>query len=257
MYYDGLAQEMIDADESGNLRKVFSVVKQLAGKRSAISETVKNADGHPVQDAKQRIEEWANHFEKLLNRPPPATANLTKNLQNPLSETNTDPPTLSEVEVAINKLKRNKAGGLDNIPPEFYRNGGITLEKVLTEVLQCIWTICCMPSEWKTAVIVPLFRKGDKTNCANYRGISLLNIAFKILEAVLKNRLEPAYKGRPNQAGFKKNKGCRDQIFAIRQILEQREEFKRLTNLIFIDFKAAFDSVDRNCICSLYLQAYL
>ena len=105
-----------------------------------------------------------------------------------------------------------------------------------------------MPSEWKTAVIVPLFKKGDKTNCANYRCISLLNFACKILQAVLKNRLEPAYKGRPNQAGFKKNKGCRDQIFAIRQILEQREEFKRLTNLIFIDFKAAFDSVDRNCI---------
>ena len=161
MYYDGLAQEMIDADESGNLR-------QLAGKRSAISETVKKADGHPVQDAKQRIEEWANHFEKLLNRPPPATANQTKNLHNPLSEINTDPPTLSEVQVAINKLKRNKAGGLDNIPPEFYIDGGITHEKMLTELLQCIWTKCCMPSEWKTAVIVPLFKKGDKTNCANY-----------------------------------------------------------------------------------------
>ena len=78
---------------------------------------MKNADGHPVQDAKQRIEEWANHFEKLLNRPPPATANLTKNLHNPLSEINTDPPTLSEVQVAINKLKRNKAGGLDNNTP--------------------------------------------------------------------------------------------------------------------------------------------
>ena len=71
MYYDGLAQQMIDADESGNLRKVYSVVKQLAGKRSPISETVKNADSHPVQDAKQRIEECANHFEKLLNRPLP------------------------------------------------------------------------------------------------------------------------------------------------------------------------------------------
>ena len=82
------------------------------------------------------------------------------------------------------------------------------------------------------------FQKGDKTNCANYRGIG----------AVLKNRLEPAYKGRPNQAGFKKNKERRDQIFAIRQILEHCEEFKRLTNLNFIDFKAAFDSVDRNYI---------
>ena len=78
----------------------------------------------------------------------------------------------------------------------------------------------------------------------------LLLISFKVLEAVVKNRLEPAYESqaRINQAGFKKKKGCRDQIFAIRQIIERREEFKRCTNLIFIDFIAAFVSVDQNCI---------
>ena len=248
MYFDTLAQEMIDADETGNLRKVYSVVKQLAGKRSAISETVKSADGHPVKDAKQRIEEWAKHFEKLLNRPPPATADITGNEHKPLSVVSTDPPSLMEVRTAISKLKRRKAGGLDNIPPEFFLDGGIAPAQELTKLLQCIWASVSMPMDWKTAVIVPLFKKGDKTNCANYRGISLLSIAFKILEAVIKNRLEPAYIGRANQAGFKKNKGCRDQIFALRQILEQREEFKRLTNLVFIDFKAAFDSVDRMCI---------
>ena len=99
-------------------------------------------------------------------------------------------------------------------------------------------------------MITPIFKKGDRANCSNYRGISLFLIAFKILQAVVKNRLEPAYEShtRINQAGFKKKKGCRDQIFAIRQIVERREEIKRCTNLIFIDFKAAFDSVDRNCI---------
>ena len=61
-----------------------------------------------------------------------------------------------------------------------------------------------------------LFKKGDKTNCTNYRGISLLAIDFMILETVMKNILEPLYCGRPNQAGFKSNKRCRDQIFAIR-----------------------------------------
>ena len=87
-------------------------------------------------------------------------------------------------------------------------------------------------------------------NCANYRGISLLNIAFKILEAILKNRIEPAYESvaRKNQAGFKAKRGCRDQIFAIRQIVEQRYEFERQTVLVFIDFKAAFDSVNRETI---------
>ena len=91
---------------------------------------------------------------------------------------------------------------------------------------------------------------GSTAKCSNYHGISLLNIAFKILEAILKNRLEPAYDtvARDNQAGFKKKRGCRDQIFAIRQTVEQRHEYNRQTVLVFIDFKAAFDSVNRETI---------
>ena len=70
------------------------------------------------------------------------------------------------------------------------------------------------------------------------------------LEAILKNRIEPAYESvaRKNQAGFKAKRGCRDQIFAIKQIVEQRYEFDRETLLVFIDFKAAFDSVNRETI---------
>ena len=72
--------------------------------------------------------------------------------------------------------------------------------------------------------------------------------AFKIPEAAIKDTLEAAYTGRKNQAGFKRGNGCRDQIFAIRQILEPREEFKRNSILIFIDFKAAFDSINQQYI---------
>ena len=60
----------------------------------------------------------------------------------------------------------------------------------------------------------------------------------------MKNRLGPLYCGWPNQANLKSNKGCRGQIIAIRQILEQCKVFKRMNNLIFIDFKAALDNVD-------------
>ena len=99
----------------------------------------------------------------------------------------------------------------------------------------------------------PLHKKGDKSKCSNYRGISLLNIGFKVLEAVLKNRLEPAYESvaRKNQAGFKRNQECRDQIFTIRQLDAQRYRFDRQTVLVFVDFKAAFYSVVRNIIWTI------
>jgi hypothetical protein len=118
------------------------------------------------------------------------------------------------------------------------------------ELLKIIWTKCTIPTEWKTAIVVPIHKKGDTTKCSNYRGISLLNIGFKILEVILYNRLAPAYSktARQNQAGFKKNRGCRDQVFALRQIIGQRHQHRRNTVLTFIDFKAAFDSVSRQVI---------
>ena len=86
--------------------------------------------------------------------------------------------------------------------------------------------------------------------CSNYRGISLLCIGLKILEAILLARFDDLYDSyaRDNQAGFKKGRGCRDQVFALRQIIEQRSEYNRPTVMVFIDFKAAFDSVKRDAI---------
>ena len=110
-----------------------------------------------------------------------------------------------------------------------------------------------IPDDWNIAVIVPCYKKGDKAKSSNYRGISFIAIVLKVLEAVIKNRLDAGHMkaARINQAGFKKGVGCRDQVFTLRQILEQRYQFSRLTVLIFIDFKAAFDSVNREAICTI------
>ena len=94
------------------------------------------------------------------------------------------------------------------------------------------------------------------TKCENYRGISLLRIAFKIIESVLLYRLRPLDKpvARDYQAGFCSGRGCRSQIFALRQILEQRNEYTRKIVMVFIDFKSAFDSIDRSAIWQILEQ---
>jgi hypothetical protein len=59
------------------------------------------------------------------------------------------------------------------------------------KVCQKMWLVEQIPRSWKEAVITPLHKKGDKTNCSNYRGISLLNTVYKVFSNVLLSRLTP------------------------------------------------------------------
>ena len=54
-----------------------------------------------------------------------------------------------------------------------------------------VWNKEELPDEWKESIIVPIYKKGDKTDCNNYRGISLLPTMYKVLSNILLSRLIP------------------------------------------------------------------
>lgn len=91
----------------------------------------------------------------------------------------------------------------------------------------------------------------------NWRGIMLLSVPSKILTRIILERLKDAIEERhhPEQAGFRKDKSCTDQIATLRIIIEQSLEWQSTLYLNFIDFEKAFDSVDRKVIWKL-LQHY-
>ena len=111
-----------------------------------------------------------------------------------------------------------------------------------------IWLKESMPSDWNLSALCSVLKKGDPTICANYRGISLLPIAYKVLTSVLCERLKPHAKALigPYQCGFRPGKSTIDQIFTLRQILEKRHENQDKTLHLFVDFKVAFDSPVRD-----------
>jgi hypothetical protein len=90
-------------------------------------------------------------------------------------------PSQEEMEKAICNLKTNKAPGEDDITAELIKNGSRGLKERLHVLICKIWKDEKMPDDWKVGLIVPLFKKGDKMKCENYRGITLLNAAYKIL----------------------------------------------------------------------------
>ena len=123
-------------------------------------------------------------------------------------------------------MKSGKAGGPDHIPPEALKTDvGVTVD-ILHPLFEQIWNEEKFPEDWKEGHLIKLPKKGDLTNCNNYRGITLLVIAGKVFNRIILNRMKFAVdeKLRDNQAGFRANRSCTDQIATLRIIIEQTLE---------------------------------
>ena len=204
-----------------------------------------------IADRKARQRCWVEHFSGLLNHPQPTAR--CDDLDSPEHSINLDvndsAPNLDEVAAAVKRLRSGKAAGADSVYAEFFKHSDAAVEK-LHALFREVWEQKTLPRAWQLATVLPFFKKGDNRLCSNYRGISLLSIGLKVLESIVLHRLRPAYEShaRENQCGFRPGRGCIDQIFVLRQILERRHEFRQPTVACFVDFAAAFDSVDRNVL---------
>jgi hypothetical protein len=98
--------------------------------------------------------------------------------------------------------------------------------------------------------------KVDKTDCNNYRGISLLLSSYKILSNILLSRLSPYIDEiiGDHQCGFRRNRSTTDQIFCIRQILEKKWEQNETLHQLFIDFKKTYDPVRREVLYNILIE---
>jgi hypothetical protein len=117
-----------------------------------------------------------------------------------------------------------------------------------TPVIQPAWTSETLLRSWTEGILCPVYKKGDKLDCQNYRGICLLNVTYKVFAKIIYDRLLPHANAAVQhyQAGFQSGKSTTDQLFALRQILEKCNEFNITTHHLFIDFKAAYHPIIKN-----------
>ena len=99
------------------------------------------------------------------------------------------PISFEEVREAIRKLKIGKANGVDGILADMLKVAGDTAVHFLTKLFNALFDEGMYPEEWSKAIIVPIFKKGDKGITDNYRGISLLCLISKCYTSVLNKRL--------------------------------------------------------------------
>jgi hypothetical protein len=85
-----------------------------------------------------------------------------------------------------------------------------------------IWEKEELPTDWESSIICPIYKKGDRLKCKNYRQITLLNVAYKVFAMILCNKLSEIMEGKLGeyQTGFWPNRSTVDNIFILCQMYE-------------------------------------
>ena len=252
-YVKGIAEEVEGCFHMNNLQPAYRALKKLRSRSTPQTCTVRRADGRIVSDADEVRARWAEYFGQLYMVEPPSRQLSVAGVQMMTADppVNEAPPSLAEVREAVNKLKWGKAAGICNISAEMLKAGGETMIHGLHAVLCAVWRTGTIPPDWKRGLVVPIWKgKGDRQDCNNYRGITLLSVPGKVLAHVLLMRVRSQllkYQ-RPEQSGFTPGKSTTDRILALRVLAERRLEFQQGLLAAYVDFKKAFDSVHRESL---------
>ena len=156
--------------------------------------------------------------------------------------------TMQEIKKSIADLKK-KAAGEDGIKSEIWMSGGKYVEENLYRILNGIWKGEGLPEEWKSGVICPVYKKGNKLSCKNYRPIALMDTGYKMYTSIIRDKLQREIKEKKllsdTQFGFREGKGTIDAIYILKNAIGRELKENKKVYAMFVDLKAAFDNVNR------------
>ncbi|XP_043464490.1 uncharacterized protein LOC122499949 [Leptopilina heterotoma] len=121
------------------------------------------------------------------------------------------------------------------------------------KIANLVWEGEGWPEEWKTGLIVPIVKKGEGGKVEDYRGVTLMPVGYKVYAEVVRKRLEEVVERMGliphNQTGFREGMGTVDNIYALNFLVNRsiKKEKGKLV-AVFVDFKAAFPSVNRGIL---------
>ena len=237
-----------------NLREFYSILREVYGPRTKSTHQIRSKNGTLLTTDKEISDRWIEHFSDLLNIETDADMEVLNEVQQmPVDESLAEPFTEEEFDKAIKNMKPGKSPGPDDILPETIKYGGNALKNYLLTFFNLFWITELPPSDLVNPNITILFKKGDRSQCGNYRGISLLSVVGKFLADMILQRLTTlARRVYPeSEQGYREGRGTIDEIFTVRQLMEKSREQHHNLYIAFIDFSKAFDTVNRQLLFSI------
>ncbi len=227
-------------------KRFWQTVRCLRRGKQCPTNAVYSGGGRLLTSTGDVVGRWKEYFEDLLN---PTITSSIEEAEAGGSEVASS-ITRAEVTEVVKKLLGGKAPGVDKIRPEYLKSLDVVGLSWLTGLCNIAWRSGTVPLGWQIGVVVPLFKKGDRRVCSNYRGITLLSLPGKVYARVMERRIRPIVEPRiqEEQCGFRPGRGTQDQLYTLSRVLEGSWEFSQPIHMCFVDLEKAFDCVPRGVL---------
>ena len=229
----------------------------LSKTRPSTERTMKKEDGSLCKSPQENADVFHTHFHRLYGLPPKYDATVIEAIpQRPVVQGYDTPPSDKEILSAVSKLKE-KAPGESGIPAKVWKilSDEENTFNILKSIVLDFWHTELTPTEWEKGLLTILAKKGDLSLPGNYRGIMLLETAYKIVAIIINGRLLPIEEGlapeHESQCGFRPGRGCTDAIFTVKLAMKKRREHGLESWILFLDLVKAFDRVPRELLWSI------
>ena len=232
-------------EKEGNKKPFYNYIKKKTKNRAGIGPIAKE-NGELATGDEEMAEELNQYFSSVFTRkdmaqvpePPPmkTRSRLTRSFI-----------TTEKVRKKIRQLKPHSAAGPDGIAPKLLQQCEDQIAPVLAMIFRKSLNKSEVPQEWKTATVIPIFKKGKKSAAGNYRPVSLTSVSCKVLESILKDdimeHLSRNQLIRKSQHGFMKGKSCSTNLLEFLDKITEATDKGTATDVIYLDFAKAFDKV--------------
>jgi ribonuclease HI len=245
---------------SNDAGKAWKLVKSLNGtpKASNRNETL-ITNGREVAGSYAKAEVFAKFYAGVnrlnLNKHDRARERQVKQMLSRLAHDNTEESEdfhMSELQTAIGQMRSKSAAGADKIAPRFLKALGPVALDFLLNCINHSWRSSQCPQNWRNATIIPLHKKGKPASkLESFRPVSLTSCFAKTMERMVGNRLYHLTETNnwicDDQAGFRRLRGCEDQVIRLTQEISDGFEARpaKRTVLALLDYSKAYDKVWR------------
>ncbi|KAK3103380.1 hypothetical protein FSP39_018833 [Pinctada imbricata] len=245
-------------NENKNTGDIWRNMKQIIPKGSH-SIPNKLCDGETEGETKEEMAKIFNQFYANISKQivtenisPVSTLELLKNFtKSKLTTANIfeiQPILEEEVHRMLKKLQINKSAGIDNVGPRILKLSADIIAKPITHLLNLSISTSKFPDNFKVAKIIPIYKKGDKTDPGNYRPISLLPTISKLFEkhvtSQVYNFLTENDLLMDSQSGFRKLHSCQTALTRLTEKWIKEIDDGNMTGTVLLDLRKAFDLVN-------------